>query len=63
MEGEDSEESPAGANRDFSQGIDLVSVSSARHAGRVINRLEIGLSTGTARARRDLSQIDVGFEA
>ena len=51
------------ANRDFSQGIDLVSVSSARHVGRVINRLEIGLSTGTARARRDLSQIDVGFEA
>jgi len=50
-------------SRDFSQGIDLMSVSSAGHAGRAVHRLEIGLSTGTARARRDLSQIDVGFEA
>jgi hypothetical protein len=34
-------------SRHFSQGIDLMAVSGAKHAGRGINRLEVGLATGS----------------
>ena len=46
------------ASRHFSQGIDLIAVSAAKHAGRAIKRLEIGLATGSASARRGSLQID-----
>jgi hypothetical protein len=49
--------------RHFSQGIDLMEESGAKHAGRAINRLEIGLAMGSVSARRGSSQIEVGFEA
>jgi hypothetical protein len=50
-------------SRHFLLGNDLVVGGSARHAGRAINRLEIGLAIGSASARRGSSQIEVRFEA
>jgi hypothetical protein len=63
MKFESRDDLPSGANRHFSQGIDLMEESGAKHAGRAINRLEIGLAMGSVSARRGSSQIEVGFEA
>jgi hypothetical protein len=50
-------------SRHFSQGIDLMVLGGVKDAGRVINRLEVGLAICWASVRRTSSQIEVGFEA